>query len=322
MRQVPEEEEIKPRGGAKDKPFNIYVMFNTFITFNELKAQNMNIAKIQANRDLDKKNVEAKMEDLKMRGLICNAIIVPASDAINEGLQLCDFKDPKIAVTAENADQYVVVVDGQHRLAAHLRLKDSDPEYSREFTFQYVPTERAYTIVEMLRAINDPGHTWSLKDYAHGASTLNGSCPTLSFIADLVAQGVPYSSAAKWAALNRKITAQMVKEAMNSEGEVNATLTITKNLEHGKRIFAAAKTRLGLTFVKPRPFVDWVIDTMTEEDSKAEGASKISGFFESLSDDQVKVLKKIKGEKGKGSKEELLKKELDNLYNAYQNKSE
>jgi len=297
-------------------------MSSTIITFSELEAQNMNIAKIQANRDLDKKNVEAKMEDLKMRGLICNAIIVPASDAINEGLQLCDFKDPKIAVTAENADQYVVVVDGQHRLAAHLRLKDSNPEYSREFTFQYAPTERAYTIVEMLRAINDPGHTWSLKDYAHGASTLNGSCPTLSFIADLVAQGVPYSSAAKWAALNRKITAQMVKEAMNSEGEVNATLTITKNLEHGKRIFAAAKTRLGLTFVKPRPFVDWVIDTMTEEDSKAEGASKISGFFESLSDDQVKVLKKIKGEKGKGSKEELLKKELDNLYNAYQNKSE
>ena len=297
-------------------------MTTSIIRFSELEAQNMNIAKIQANRDLDKKNVEAKMEDLKMRGLICNAIIVPASDAINEGLRLCDFKDPDIAVTAENAEQYVVVVDGQHRLAAHLRLKDSDPEYSREFTFQYAPTERAYTIVEMLRAINDPGHTWNLKDYAHGASTLNGSCPTLSFIADLVAQGVPYSSAAKMAALNRKITASMVKEAMNSVGDVNATLVISKNLEYGKQIFAASKNRLGLAFVKHRPFVDWILDAMTEEDSKAEGAAKISRFFESLSDAQVKVLKNIKGVKGGSSKEELLKKELDNLYNAYQNKSE
>lgn len=297
-------------------------MSSSIITLSELKAQNMNIAKIKANRDLDKKNVESKMEDLKTRGLICNAIIVPATDAINEGLELCDFKDPKIAVTAENADQYVVVVDGQHRLAAHLRLKDSDPEYSREFTFQYAPTERAYTIVEMLRAINDPGHTWSLKDYAHGASTLNGSCPTLCFIADLVAQGVPYSSAAKMAALNRKITASMVKEAMNSVGDVNATLVISKNLEYGKQIFAASKNRLGLAFVKHRPFVDWILDAMTEEDSKAEGAAKISRFFESLSDAQVKVLKNIKGVKGGSSKEELLKKELDNLYNAYQNKSE
>lgn len=297
-------------------------MKHSVFTFSELEAQNMNIAKIQANRDLDKKNVEAKMEDLKTRGLICNAVVVPATDAINEGLELCDFKNPKIAVTAENADQYVVVVDGQHRLAAHLRLKDSDPEYSREFTFQYAPTERAYTIVEMLRAINDPGHTWSLKDYAHGASTLNGSCPTLCFIADLVAQGVPYSSAAKMAALNRKITASMVKEAMNSVGDVNATLVISKNLEYGKQIFAASKNRLGLAFVKHRPFVDWILDAMTEEDSKAEGAAKISRFFESLSDAQVKVLKNIKGVKGGSSKEELLKKELDNLYNAYQNKSE
>lgn len=297
-------------------------MKQSVFSFSELEALNMNIAKIQANRDLDKKNVEAKMEDLKTRGLICNAVVVPATDAINEGLELCDFKNPKIAVTAENADQYVVVVDGQHRLAAHLRLKDSDPEYSREFTFQYAPTERAYTIVEMLRAINDPGHTWSLKDYAHGASTLNGSCPTLCFIADLVAQGVPYSSAAKMAALNRKITASMVKEAMNSVGDVNATLVISKNLEYGKQIFAASKNRLGLAFVKHRPFVDWILDAMTEEDSKAEGAAKISRFFESLSDAQVKVLKNIKGVKGGSSKEELLKKELDNLYNAYQNKSE
>ena len=89
-------------------------MSSTIITFSELEALNMNIAKIQANRDLDKKNVEAKMEDLKMRGLICNAIIVPASDAINEGLRLCDFKEPSIAVTTENAERYVVVVDGQH----------------------------------------------------------------------------------------------------------------------------------------------------------------------------------------------------------------
>ena len=109
---------------------------------------------------------------------------------------------------------------------------------------------------------------------------------------------------------------------MNSVGDVNATLVISKNLEYGKQIFAASKNRLGLAFVKHRPFVDWILDAMTEEDSKAEGAAKISRFFESLSDAQVKVLKNIKGVKGGSSKEELLKKELDNLYNAYQNKSE
>ena len=49
---------------------------------NELQAEGLKIAKIKANRDLDEKNVKAKMEDLKRRGLIIPAMVVDAAAAL------------------------------------------------------------------------------------------------------------------------------------------------------------------------------------------------------------------------------------------------
>ena len=38
------------------------------LNFSELQAKGLKVAKIKANRDLDEKNVKAKMADLKSRG--------------------------------------------------------------------------------------------------------------------------------------------------------------------------------------------------------------------------------------------------------------
>ena len=92
------------------------------IRFSELQAEGLKVAKIKANRDLDEKNVKAKMTDLKSRGLIIPAMVVNANDALREHLDLCDFRDSNIAVDNTNADRYLVLIDGQHRYEAHLRL--------------------------------------------------------------------------------------------------------------------------------------------------------------------------------------------------------
>ncbi len=92
------------------------------LNFSELQAQGLKVAKIKANRDLDEKNVKAKMADLKGRGLIIPAMVVNAYDALREHLDLCDFRDSSIAVDGTNEDQYLVLIDGQHRFEAHLRL--------------------------------------------------------------------------------------------------------------------------------------------------------------------------------------------------------
>ena len=55
-------------------------------TINDLQAEGLKIAKIKANRDLDEKNVKAKMEDLKGRGLIIPAMVGDAAAALEEKL--------------------------------------------------------------------------------------------------------------------------------------------------------------------------------------------------------------------------------------------
>ena len=292
------------------------------LNFSELQAKGLKVAKIKANRDLDEKKVKAKMADLKSRGLIIPAMVVNANDALREHLDLCDFRDGTIAVDSTNAERYLVLIDGQHRFEAHLRLMEGCEDYTRDFTFQFVQIEDGVSILDVLKAVNDPGHTWTLSDYTHSAWELNKENPMLSFISELVSDGISYSSAAKWATLNRRLTPSMVKEAVNNEGAIDPLFTNIKYLASGKRLFAVAKKALGKAIVKPRALVDWVIDILSDADSKEAEANQLINFFESLTADQVESLKKAKGQKNGASKEEALRRALDKFYQAFQSKSE
>ena len=262
------------------------------------------------------------MADLKSRGLIIPAMVVNANDALREHLDLCDFRDSNIAVDNTNADRYLVLIDGQHRYEAHLRLVEESEDYSRDFTFQFVQLADGVSILDVLKAVNDPGHTWTLSDYTHSAWELNKENPMLSFISELVSDGISYSSAAKWATLNRRLTHSMVKEAVNSEGAIDPLFTNIKYLSSGRKLFASAKKALGKAIVKPRALVDWVIDILGDADSKEAEANQLISFFESLTADQVESLKKAKGQKNGASKEEALRRALDKFYQAFQGKSE
>ena len=292
------------------------------IRFSELQAEGLKVAKIKANRDLDEKNVKAKMADLKSRGLIIPAMVVNANDALREHLDLCDFRDSNIAVDNTNADRYLVLIDGQHRYEAHLRLVEESEDYSRDFTFQFVQLADGVSILDVLKAVNDPGHTWTLSDYTHSAWELNKENPMLSFISELVSDGISFSSVAKWATLNRRLTPSMVKEAVNNEGAIDPLFTNIKYLSSGRKLFASAKKALGKAIVKPRALVDWVIDILGDADSKEAEANQLISFFESLTADQVESLKKAKGQKNGASKEEALRRALDKFYQAFQGKSE
>ena len=291
-------------------------------TINDLQAEGLKIAKIKANRDLDEKNVKAKMEDLKGRGLIIPAMVVDAAAALEEKLELCEFANKDIVVDESNAKEYLVILDGQHRYEAHQRLLKEDPDYTRDFRFQTVDIPEGVTILDVLKAVNDPGHTWSLSDYTHSAWEINKENPTLSFIAELVAEGISYSASGKWSSLNRRLTPAMVKEAVNNEGSLDPLFVENKFLDAGKKLFEAAKKKLGKQMVKPRALVDWIIDTLGDAESKSEEIAKLLLFFEDMTKEQADELKQVRGKKNVLSKEEALRKQLDKLYRAFQNKSE
>ena len=108
--------------------------------------------------------------------MLSAAIIISAKKALDEGLEVVDFETGK-AITYENADKYVVLVDANHRFKAYLELRKSDDEYKGDFYVMY-PLQENISIAEMLAEINvatdhgnqpimERGQQWLLKKNCH-----------------------------------------------------------------------------------------------------------------------------------------------------------
>lgn len=103
---------------------------------NELFNEGKKVAKLAGNRDFKEKIVKQKQQSLKETGLLIPAVIIPASKAIEEGLEIVDFETGEV-VAIEKAGQYVVLVDANHRYKAHLENKKEGDGYQKEFYFMY-----------------------------------------------------------------------------------------------------------------------------------------------------------------------------------------
>ena len=121
------------------------------ITLAVLQSKGIKIARLAGNRNLDQKIIKAKKKSLKETGLLVPAMIVEASLALEEGLEVVDFETGE-AVTEENVDEYVVLVDANHRYKAHLELVKLDDEYNKDFTFMFPLQD--IDVTKMLSEIN------------------------------------------------------------------------------------------------------------------------------------------------------------------------
>ena len=76
------------------------------------------IARLIGNRNLNEKIVKGKMESVKKYGQLVPAVIVEARVALEQGLEIEDFETGK-KITEVNVEEYVVLVDANHRYEAH-----------------------------------------------------------------------------------------------------------------------------------------------------------------------------------------------------------
>lgn len=290
------------------------------ISFSDLQKRGLKLAKIVANRQVSEINVKEKMADMRRIGAIETAKVVMATEAIKEELDLVDFDNHTIAINKNMAKNYVAILDGQNRATAHRKLsaergEDGEATYSHELWFEFLPDDRPYSIMEYISRVNDPGHTWTLNDYAHGAGEMHKEYPTLSFISSLVSEKFPYSSAAKWASLNRRLTPYMVRQAVNSTKDVDPQFAIDVNLKDGKRLVTAARKTLDIKVVRGRTTIDWVLDMLGDKVS----VDNLESFFLQISEEQASEIKDIKGVKNGPSKEMMVKEKLTEYYNTFCN---
>lgn len=184
------------------------------IALSYLLQQGKKVARLAGNRDLDLKVVKAKKSSLKENGLLIPAVIVDANDAIDQGLEIVDFETGE-AVPKDNASDYVVLVDANHRYQAHLELKKEDKEYTGEFYFIY-PLNSEVIIAKMLAVINIATNGWKGKDFGKGAKMMcKDQLPLLDAINELTAKGYSLDAACKWLTFKCEVNKSVLADAMN-----------------------------------------------------------------------------------------------------------
>ncbi len=284
------------------------------IALSWLNENGYRIAKLTGNRNISKAIVDDKKKSLKKDGMLIPAIMVNAIDAIEQGLKICTFDDKEIP--EEELENYVVLIDANHRYVAHMELKKADKDYTGEFYAMY-PLNGSDNIARKLAAINISTNKWKGYDYGKGVEMIHHEeLPLIKEINALTDRGFSLDAASKYLLFKSVSTAKLAK-AM--DGEIDPILYNTSGIERGKRILEAAQKSMDNKTLKTRIIIDWVIAKYDNafDDKKTECIDTIVSFFNSLDRVVVKPIEEAEGKKGVITKEAVIYQELEKLYQNY-----
>lgn len=283
---------------------------------NELFNEGKKVAKLAGNRDFKENIVKQKQQSLKETGLLIPAVIIPASKAIEEGLEIVDFETGEV-VTVEKAGQYVVLVDANHRYKAHLENKKEGDGYQKEFYFMY-PLNEELPVTKMLSEINIATNPWSAADYGKGAALVNKNqdIPMLAAINELTAKGYSLSAASKWLTFSNKINKEVMAKAMN--GNVPEILLDSKRMRKGEELLEAARKAFSDKFLSSRTLIDWIISKYDEanvnEESLPDLKAKLIRMFSEMTRQEADDIADSKGTKGGDTKETIINRKLNTRF--------
>lgn len=259
---------------------------------------------------------------MKQFGLLSPAIIVDGSKSIEEGLEIMDFETGE-DISKEDAGQYIVLVEGNHRYKAHLDLLEANAEleeeqkYKKEFFVTY-PLDDNMSIMDMLAEINTCTNKWGTKDKVKSI-TVKENCPKLlSEINKLTNEGYSLNAASLWLTFGTKVNTSVIDVAMR--GKYLDPLKNDAGIERGLKILNAAKSKLGENLCKTRTTLSgWIVSKYdnTLDADKAKFTDNMIEFINSIDSDNVTYLQKVKGKKGGSSKENLINKKLNELWDSF-----
>ena len=310
---------ISPQGSG-----NIKMNKNEVTTLTSLVDEGKKIARLSGNRDLNEKIVKAKMKTLEECGQLIPAIVVDATDVMNQGLEVVDFTTGNI-IREEEAVDYLVLVEGNHRYEAHLRLmasneeRDEQKRYKREFKLLYA-LNTELPIAKMLSEINIATNPWKGSDYVKGAKINNQQkkLPLLDAMNNLVNKGYSLTSASKWLTFTSRINKKVMDCAI--DGNIVDELNNTSGLKRGIRLLQAAEGIFKETTIQARTVIDWIISKYekTSDNLKPEFTDKMERFLKNISEEDADYIEKAKGTKGGDTKENIINNKLSGLWDGFE----
>ena len=295
----------------------------------ELINSGYKIARLENNRELDDKAVKAKMKSLKAKGQLQTAIVLPAQRAKDENLQVVDFSSGK-GVKDEDIPSYLVLPEGNHRYEAHLRLMEENLQNEGKKDFEkyegkfYVmlPLSDKLSIAEMMAEMNICTKVWKGTDFIRGAimSHPENVTEVLRYMAELEQKKFSLPAISIYVTDSEKVNKSMLQKFMNGK-EVPETLLDTEQhlelIDRSRKVLKAAEA-FG-SMLGTRSFADWIKSKLApaQKLTGEEVTERLVGFFKSLTNEQVTEICKLKGVRGKTTKEDVINKELNELYGYY-----
>lgn len=242
-----------------------------------LEGSGKMLAFTNVNREINKGIVNSKKKSIEKFGLLTPITVVDAKDVIAKEITVYDASNPKDEVNADNADNYLVVLDGQHRYAAIKELNKKDKYF--DIWLMY-PLNKEVAITTMLMEINTTAINWKNDNYVDVLAKLRPDDKGLEFIDtymklrhkktkegepsdNLPNSGYGLSVLSKYLTLKTEINRQYLYKMANNP---NKKLPDSVKVDRAKKIIQTG-LEVGFThiFLSSRFFIDWIIDKVLLE---------------------------------------------------------
>ena len=187
-------------------------------TLKDIKNASINVCFIQGNRQVSNKNVKSKTASIDKYGILVPLMYVKGTKAVKDGCSLMT-SDGK-PIPSEEADKYIVIVDGQHRYSAAIEKSVSDEEIYLFESYAKASTK------ELLAEANVEVEKWKGEDYIAGATLAKPENELLQFANSLSLRGFPISTISlilcwdKHKFTSKKLSKLMKGETVNIEYDI------------------------------------------------------------------------------------------------------
>lgn len=287
------------------------------VDINEEKGKGKKIAKLKLNRAINLKSVQKLKETIKKHGIVYMPLLIIEGVALfDAGIDIVDWVTNEKITTREDAEKYIVIIDGQHRYFAFMELekeKKKDEEYKCFANYVEVGKEN---IASFLKDLNTTGTAWNTDDFMTWQLVQKDN-NLYTKIRELRNDGYKYTSACEWMRLKEGEIkkAELINPPSYSKDELTA---INTNITYGEKLLTAAKTKFSKSFCQKKTLPSWIIQKidilLSAGRPKDKAIDYFEEFFKKISEDQAKKIEEQKGKKGGDTKEQLIRQELNNLY--------
>lgn len=269
----------------------------------QLSVLEKKVAFVMGNRNVNKKNLNKKKKSIAECGQLVPLIILDGSVVVDKGLTIVDFETGN-EIQADEAHNYIVIIEGQHRYAAIIELQEEDKKNKTNLApddvlVMYAQHGKYSSVKKLISELNSSSVIWDGKDIVAGATMCNPTNELLKYVKDLTdlksskkddnlpKNGYPLSTISKLVTFSPRLDKKVLSQSMDDGTEKLPTA----NIKRAKEILECA-LEVGFThkYLSHRYFIDWFMDEVQSEDSSYEVVrDKVSQLTKHEVDEIIKI---------------------------------